>query len=110
MQRQFVSAQVINEFVNTARRKLQMDWGTIEYWIEFYKTTLHIVPLTFDTNRKAMLEALAVVDEGGGGGEAAAALRAQERALARVHRHVDGQLLGAREALVALRARERLYP
>jgi predicted nucleic acid-binding protein len=50
-----VSVQVLNEFVNVARRKLHYDWPSIERALRLFRTSLdEVVPLTLDTHSGAV--------------------------------------------------------
>ena len=50
----FVSAQVLNEFANVARKKLRQDWTEIEYAIaRFCRAVDDVVHLTRETNASA---------------------------------------------------------
>ncbi|MGH6714776.1 MAG: PIN domain-containing protein [Bradyrhizobium sp.] len=50
-----VSVQVLNEFANVARKKLQHDWARIEYALEQFRLSLDSVrPLTLDTHNAAL--------------------------------------------------------
>jgi predicted nucleic acid-binding protein len=50
------SVQVLNEFVNVARRKLRHDWPQIELAISLFQTSLDaVVPITLGTHTSALL-------------------------------------------------------
>jgi predicted nucleic acid-binding protein len=50
-----ISAQVLNEFTNVARRKRQRDWADIERAVSVIRTRFpDIVPLTADTHAAAL--------------------------------------------------------
>ena len=48
-----ISVQVLNEFTNVARKKLQLPWQEISYIIKRIETLCKIEPLTIETNEKA---------------------------------------------------------
>jgi predicted nucleic acid-binding protein len=51
----FVSAQVLNEFVNVARKKLRHDWKDIEFAItRFCRVVDDVLGLTRETNASAL--------------------------------------------------------
>jgi predicted nucleic acid-binding protein len=51
-----VSVQVLNEFVNVARRKLRRDWGQIEGALDLLRRLLDPpVPLTIDLHESAII-------------------------------------------------------
>lgn len=52
--RGLTSAQVLNEFVNVALRKLRMDWASIDYAVERFEQTLdEVVSVSVATNAAA---------------------------------------------------------
>jgi predicted nucleic acid-binding protein len=51
-----ISVQVLNEFVQVARRKLRLDWPQIELALGLFRASLgDIVPVTLDTHTCAVL-------------------------------------------------------
>ena len=49
------SAQVLNEFVHVARRKLRLDWPQTEFALGLFRASLHdVVPVTLNTHTAAV--------------------------------------------------------
>lgn len=48
-----VSVQVLNEFVNTSRRKYALGWDGIEEWLDAFRAFLEVEPLTVETQARA---------------------------------------------------------
>lgn len=44
-----ISVQVLNEFVTVARRKKALSWDEIEAWLELFRSTLSVEPMTLET-------------------------------------------------------------
>lgn len=49
-----ISAQVLNEFVNVARRKQAVRWDVIEEWLGIFRDGLEVEPLTVETQARAV--------------------------------------------------------
>jgi predicted nucleic acid-binding protein len=49
-----ISVQVLNEFIHVSRRKLRMDFFEIETALEFFKSSLEVVPLSIDVQLTAL--------------------------------------------------------
>lgn len=49
-----ISVQVLNEFANVARRKLQAPWDVAHEILELLKDTLAVEPLTVETHETAL--------------------------------------------------------
>jgi predicted nucleic acid-binding protein len=49
-----ISAQVLNEFVNTSRRKFKLSWEEIDTSLELFKRKFVIVPITLATHELAL--------------------------------------------------------
>lgn len=49
-----VSVQVLNEFVNTSRRKYALAWDAIEEWLEFFRASLEVEAITVETQARAV--------------------------------------------------------
>jgi predicted nucleic acid-binding protein len=49
-----VSVQVLNEFVNVARRERSMSWPAIELVLRSIKTACRVVPLTIETHERGV--------------------------------------------------------
>lgn len=49
-----ISVQVLNEFANVARRKVQLSWVETREFLDTFRATLEIVPLTLETHERAL--------------------------------------------------------
>lgn len=49
-----ISVQVLNEFANVARSKMQMEWDEISEAVDFICSLLQVHPLTMDTHLGAL--------------------------------------------------------
>ena len=49
-----ISVQVLNEFVNTSRRKYALEWDAIEGWLEFFRASLEVEAITAETQARAV--------------------------------------------------------
>lgn len=49
-----ISVQVLNEFVNVARRKLDFSWSELSSFLKVIRELLHVVPLTVATHERGM--------------------------------------------------------
>jgi predicted nucleic acid-binding protein len=50
-----ISVQVLNEFVNVCRKKLQLDWKEIEERLEIVRALVgEVVPVSIDVHEKAV--------------------------------------------------------
>lgn len=49
-----VSVQVLNEFVNTSRRKYALGWDGIEEWLDAFRAGLEVESLTVETQASAV--------------------------------------------------------
>jgi predicted nucleic acid-binding protein len=54
LSRPIISVQVLNEFVNVARKKLKLDWVPIETSLESTLKHCRVVSLTLDTHSRAV--------------------------------------------------------
>ena len=48
-----ISVQVLNEFVNTTRGKNAFAWDAVETWLELFRATLDVEPLTLESQARA---------------------------------------------------------
>jgi len=49
-----ISVQVMNEFANVARRKVQLNWVETREFLDTFRATLKIVPLTLETHERGL--------------------------------------------------------
>jgi predicted nucleic acid-binding protein len=49
-----ISVQVLNEFANVARRKVQLSWVETRDFLDTFRATLEIVPLTLETHERGL--------------------------------------------------------
>jgi predicted nucleic acid-binding protein len=49
-----ISVQVMNEFANVARRKIGLSWAETREFLDTFRTTLEIVPLTLETHERGL--------------------------------------------------------
>lgn len=49
-----ISAQVLNEFVNVARRKHALPWHSIEGWLQGFRERFDVEPITVETQARAV--------------------------------------------------------
>ena len=49
-----ISVQVLNEFVNVARKKRKIDWPEIHAVIANFRLTLRVVPVTIETHERGL--------------------------------------------------------
>ena len=50
-----VSVQVLNEFVNTSRRKYALAWNAVEEWLDAFRASLEVESLTQETQARAVI-------------------------------------------------------
>jgi len=48
-----ISVQVLNEFVSVSRGKHRLDWDEVEMWLEAFRSTLDVEPVTPDVQARA---------------------------------------------------------
>lgn len=49
-----ISVQVMNEFANVARREVQLSWAETREFLDTFRATLKIVPLTLETHERGL--------------------------------------------------------
>jgi predicted nucleic acid-binding protein len=49
-----ISVQVMNEFANAARRKVRLSWEETREFLDIFRATLKIVPLTLQTHERGL--------------------------------------------------------
>jgi predicted nucleic acid-binding protein len=49
-----ISVQVLNEFANTARRKVRLNWAETRDFLDTFRATLEVVPLTLETHERGL--------------------------------------------------------
>jgi len=49
-----ISVQVMNEFANVARRKVQLSWPETRDFLNTFRVTLEIVPMTLETHERGL--------------------------------------------------------
>jgi predicted nucleic acid-binding protein len=49
-----ISVQVLNEFASVARRKVGLSWPETREFLEVFRTTLAVVPLTLETHERGL--------------------------------------------------------
>jgi predicted nucleic acid-binding protein len=49
-----ISVQVLNEFASVARRKLGLSWSETREFLEVFRATLEVVPLTMETHERGL--------------------------------------------------------
>jgi predicted nucleic acid-binding protein len=49
-----ISVQVMNEFANVARRKVRLSWEETREFLDIFRATLKIVPLTLQTHERGL--------------------------------------------------------
>jgi predicted nucleic acid-binding protein len=49
-----ISVQVLNEFVNVAIRKVRLSWAETRDFLDTFRATLTIVPLTLETHERGL--------------------------------------------------------
>jgi predicted nucleic acid-binding protein len=49
-----ISVQVLNEFANTARRKIKLSWAETHDFLETFRATLRTVPLTLEMHTRGL--------------------------------------------------------
>ena len=49
-----ISVQVLNEFASVARRKVGLSWSETREFLEIFRATLEVVPLTLETHERGL--------------------------------------------------------
>jgi predicted nucleic acid-binding protein len=49
-----ISVQVLNEFANTARRKVRLNWAETRDFLDTFRATLEVVSLTLETHDRGL--------------------------------------------------------
>jgi predicted nucleic acid-binding protein len=49
-----ISVQVLNEFVSVARRKMRLGWPATREFLDTFRATLDVVPLTVETHERGL--------------------------------------------------------
>lgn len=49
-----ISVQVLNEFTSVARRKLGLSWQETREFLEVFRATLEVIPLTLETHERGL--------------------------------------------------------
>lgn len=49
-----ISVQVLNEFINVARRKMRLDWPAITHFLNGARDILHVEPITVEAHDAAL--------------------------------------------------------
>ena len=49
-----VSVQVLNEFASVARRKVRLSWSETREFLDIFRATLKVVPLTLETHERGL--------------------------------------------------------
>lgn len=49
-----ISVQVLNEFASVARRKIGMSWVETREFLDIFRATLNVVPLTIETHERGL--------------------------------------------------------
>jgi predicted nucleic acid-binding protein len=49
-----ISVQVLNEFASIARRKLGLNWAQTREFLDIFRATLTVVPLTVETHERGL--------------------------------------------------------
>lgn len=49
-----ISMQVLNEFASVARRKMGMSWVETREFLDIFRATLNVVPLTIETHERGL--------------------------------------------------------